>query len=568
MHLTLGSAGLELLRDASRVGGKIVIETTEQQPPCDCVTTADSVVFAKDARYAIRMPYVFTPREPGASFTLTFRSRSRNRIYQMFDQGLATVSAPGTGEIATVAHAMPGSGWTLAVTVRGACHLEIHGIRIDEARPGVQIVRPPKNLEPVRNPGKGWVVHFYDNTLDAYGTHIDPSRPFPFPGAGCAYFRLAWAYLEPEEGRLDLSLIDPWYEYFTRQRMEIAFRITCCEGEPDRAVPDWVVRAGAKMTRFDDPWGGKGEEPDYDDPVLLDKLDGFLRLLAEQYDGDPNVAFIDVGSIGIWGEGHTLCSTKRRVPFEVHKKHIDLHRKHFTRTFVLVNDDATQKPVEYAAAVGLGLRDDSVCVDRAPGQYFAHEMAEWFWRRAPVVIETQHYQAAVDSRSWDSAVVLRTVELYHASYLSIHAWPEEFLAAEPALVREAANRMGYLLCLDEIELPSVAEAGQPIVIRCSWSNQGVGPVYEPYVLLFGLKDADGRVVAVEADAKHDLRTWTPGGPFVTHSVLGIPDPIASGAYHVVVALAKARAPAVPAIALPLEGRETDRWHRVATLAID
>jgi len=40
--------------------------------------------------------------------------------------------------------------------------------------------------------------------------------------------------------------------------------------------------------------------------------------MARRYDGNPNVEFIDIGSFGMWGEGHTGFSSRltrsRRSP--------------------------------------------------------------------------------------------------------------------------------------------------------------------------------------------------------------------------------------------------------------
>ena len=84
-------------------------------------------------------------------------------------------------------------------------------------------------------------------------------------------------------------------------------------------------------------------DPDFADPVFLDKLDRFLAAMAARYDGNPNVAFIDIGTYGMWGEGHTGGSS--RVPQEradeIVRQHIDLHLKHFPRTQLAVIDDVT-----------------------------------------------------------------------------------------------------------------------------------------------------------------------------------------------------------------------------------
>ena len=76
------------------------------------------------------------------------------------------------------------------------------------------------------NPHKGWYVHFYDNGLFNYGGKLkedDFLEDFPFMDH--IYLRLAWAYLEPEEGKFNWDLIDRVIKRF-EGKYRFAFRIT------------------------------------------------------------------------------------------------------------------------------------------------------------------------------------------------------------------------------------------------------------------------------------------------------------------------------------------------------
>ena len=91
------------------------------------------------------------------------------------------------------------------------------------------------------------------------------------------------------------------------------------------------------------PCGCEDDPLELDDPIYLEKLGNFLAAFAKRYDGRPEVAFVDIGSVGIWGEGHT-SRTIKLSPEETQrivKLHIDLHLRHFRRTLLVVNDDFT-----------------------------------------------------------------------------------------------------------------------------------------------------------------------------------------------------------------------------------
>jgi hypothetical protein len=75
--------------------------------------------------------------------------------------------------------------------------------------------------------------------------------------------------------------------------------------------------------------------------------------------------FIDVGSFGVWGEGHTGASTRPPYSARTTRTHLDLHKKHFKRALLGVDDGlpgATTGIMKYARELGMTLRDDSIPV--------------------------------------------------------------------------------------------------------------------------------------------------------------------------------------------------------------
>jgi hypothetical protein len=139
-----------------------------------------------------------------------------------------------------------------------------------------------------------------------------------WPGLSTVYFRIPWAFLEPEEGRFNWALLDTPAQRWIAKGKRVAFRFTCSENWMPFATPEWVKKAGAQGVFY--TWG-KGPDPEgrlwdpvFDDPVFLAKLKKFLLAAAARYDGNPDVAFIDIGTYGMWGEGHTGGSSQ--VPQE------------------------------------------------------------------------------------------------------------------------------------------------------------------------------------------------------------------------------------------------------------
>lgn len=455
--------------------------------------------------------------------------------------------------------------------------------------PGIVTVRPADTGEALVNPDMGWTMHFYSNIPTNYGSKLEPWDTLDdFPGLSTVYLRVPWAYLEPEEGKFNWALLDTPAQRWISKGKRVAFRITCSENWMRFATPEWVKDAGAKGTFYDFGKGpsenGASWDPDFGDPIFLQKLDHFLAAMAARYDGNPNVAFIDVGSYGLWGEGHTLMSSK--VPEDkalpIIKKHIDLYRKHFPHTLLCINDDVAgpEKPgahfpeTDYALSKGVALRDDSIMVQPPPRSWFHAEMAQAFWPRFPVILEHEHYGGSKQRGAWgDGSLLLQAVEEYHASYMSIHWWPREFLSENRQVIERINRRLGYRLQLREMSWPREVAIGKPFTVSSQWANAGVAPCYPGGFVALALRDEKGGIVSVLVDEGFNVRQLEPGPPgkAPVHSVkaeftAGLVAPTTRpGDYEVYVSVGDRDG--TPRIALPLPDGDGHRRYRLGRMRL-
>ncbi len=440
------------------------------------------------------------------------------------------------------------------------------------------VITPPDTGAALENPGMGWVLHFYDNIPANYGSKLAPSDTVDdFPGLTVVYLRIPWSYLEPKEGEFNWAVVDTPAQRWIARGKQVAFRFSCTESWMRYATPEWVQKAGAKGYNFRP---GKLEEngpywePEYDDPVFLEKLDHFLAAAAARYDGNPEVAFIDVGSYGVWGEGHTFASTKKLWPAATLRKHIDLHLKHFKKTLLAANDDFVfqgEDIVTYVFEKGLTLRDDSILVQRGTNAYFHAAMAQPFWPRLPVILESEHYGGSRDRGNWkDGSQYLQAVEEYHASYASIHWWPREFLAENKDLVARMNRRLGYRLQLAQISWPSTVPAQGAWPITSRWRNAGVAPCLPGGHPALTLKDAQGGIAGVFVDEAFDVRSLPVASPGearaqVQSATFHLPFNLKPGTYEVYVSVGTRTG--TPKIALPLAGEDGQRRYRLGKVDI-
>jgi hypothetical protein len=447
-------------------------------------------------------------------------------------------------------------------------------------------LRPKDTERALVNPSMGWTLMFYSNIPTNYGSKLAPSDTVDdFPGLSVVYLRIPWAYVEPQEGLFNWAILDTPAQRWIERGKQVAFRITCSENWLKYATPEWVFKDGAKEVPYE---FGKGPmpngsiiDPDFGDPVFLKKLDDFLAAMGERYDGNRHVAFVDIGSFGFWGEGHTLMSSQvspERTQ-KIVKEHINLYLKHFHHTLLVLNDDVNgpQTPgshlplADYGLERGVTLRDDSILVQPPPNSWYHSELAQEFWPKLPVILEHAHYGPSKERGAWSGELLEKAVEDYHASYLSIHWWPHEFLEENKDTINKINLRLGYRLQLREIDWPKVATIGKPFTVKTVWANAGVAPCYPGGFLTLTIKDDKGGIVAALADDTLDMRSLKVGppnqAPETTHQSVfttGLYAPATlPGTYDLYVSVGYRDG--TPRIALPLP--DGDGYHRYKVGAI-
>jgi hypothetical protein len=457
----------------------------------------------------------------------------------------------------------------------------------------------------LENPHKGWYHHYPDNHINKYVIAQD-SDLTEFPGMDHLYIRLAWAYLEPKEGEYDWTVIDRIIAKWTAHGLGNSFRISCKETSTDRveqqfATPRWVMEAGAKggyywrgeVAGTDKPW-----EPVWDDPIFLAKLEKFLAAFAARYDGQPWLRYVDIGSIGDWGEGHTWAGSRKVLSFPVRKLHVDLYLKYFKRSPLVISDDyvhALDDPAEraslhqYILAHGISYRDDSIMVKgnfSHSGDRFTVRSPEFFadaYLLTPTVLELDHYGKVKQLGDWDAKpdsaafefgkgkkgpdFFRGAVDLLHASYIGYHGYAREWLDDNPALTRELLNRCGYWLFPKSIQLPATAAAGSVSPVRVMIENRGVAPTYHPYELR--VKLSGSQAAQVVSPLVRTDRSWLPGAPIAVQGQLALPADLKPGRYTVSLGLFDTSSGKERPVefALKADAKEPDGYYRVATIEI-
>lgn len=406
------------------------------------------------------------------------------------------------------------------------------------------------------NPHKGWYWHYIDNGYKrgAYREHHDPNDHLEdFPGLHHLYLRYDWGDIEVEEGKYDWSYIDSIMDEWSKYGYRFGMRICTYEGAGNIpfATPEYVFKKGAKCYSLP---GGR-LEPDYSDPIYLEALTRFMEEAGKKFGNDPRLELIDVGTYGTWGEGHTGNGTERLYSNDIMKKHIDLHVKNFPDKFIMLNDDHINArwPVgkeenlelaRYAASLGLGIDDDSVCVRhysincgyntlRSPWLF------DMFWENAPIVLEFEHYAGVAPENFKGGLPFLDAMQRTHATFAGFHGYPRPWLEREPYLTDFAANRLGYWYFINGMEMSSLA-LDAPNTVYFHVENRGYSHAYRKYDMKIRLVGEDGSTFE-QTLADVDNTSWEPASTTRQKAIIR-PTGIKAGSYALFVGLYENGAP--------------------------
>jgi hypothetical protein len=253
--------------------------------------------------------------------------------------------------------------------------------------------------------------------------------------------------------------------------------------------------------------------------------------------------------------------------FETQKKLIDIYLKAFRETPLMMNFDEPDA-LRYGTSHGAGWRLDCWGDLKKPQpemlDQYPEEIAETgiqdVWRTAPVSLETCGVPESWFRNGWDVHYILSEALRWHVSTVNIkssaipEAWKSEF--------EDFERKMGYRFVLRRAEWQNQVRAGQALHLKTWWVNEGVAPIYRPFVLAFRLSSPEHSSVL---RTKADLRQWVPGDA-VFEDPMFVPGDFVAGDYEVSVALLDPIT-LQPGIRLAITGRGTDGWYSLGMVHV-
>lgn len=318
------------------------------------------------------------------------------------------------------------------------------------------------------------------------------------------YMDITWAELEPEEGVYNWASIDEENQ-ISRWRKEgkhLVFRFVCdIPGEEAHMdIPEWLYEKSGKAGKWYDGEYGKGFAPDYNNPTIISCHEQAVKALGEHFGQDGLISYVELGSLGHWGEWHVNYSEGiQRIPREaVREKYILPWTKAFPDARILM-----RRPFASAEKYGFGLYNDMTGQPEATQSWF-----DWinnggkydqtgeknvivpmkdFWKTAPSGGEFTSSLSMEEMLDTNLSGTVEMIREAHTTFLGPKIPDENYVDG----YKEVLKNMGYRLWVSMAELKNTAKGSR---LKLTWENSGVAPMYKEWPVYVYIEDESGKLV--------------------------------------------------------------------------
>ncbi len=379
--------------------------------------------------------------------------------------------------------------------------------------------------KPVANPHKGFVMTLYNpdmlySTKHPYGINGSMGNKAWDVVSICSGV-MFWKDINPKEDVYNWEEIDKALKACEQSGMTYGIRIipyTTSTGSDDNYgaehdfVPQWVYDKGAKQDiatyKYGDP-NIKIKVPNWSDPIYIEAYKKFTKALAERYDGDPRVEYVEIRAFGNMGEWHTSDFEGNKMPsVEIQKDMLDYFASVFKNTTCCVLSDAVGEIYDYAISIGITKRNNGLIMAKN---------AEWDLRPAykanlPTMADNHNTyknmlkQDNVSYLKWTPEHFRECIEIAHLSIFALDQDGQasyDFYREQKDVIDEMANRLGY-----NFTVTSAKRNGNKLKVTIK--NTGLAPAFFNISLCAEITDSNGnkpenfgKPVLIEKGTFHD-----------------------------------------------------------------
>ena len=352
-------------------------------------------------------------------------------------------------------------------------------------------------------------VEYYDMLVEEVPNPLMGYAPDARDEEACAetslvYIGLTWADWEPSEGRYDITGLEKTW-HLDRWREEgkhavLRFIADYPGEEKHMDIPEWLYQKTGDGTFYSTEYG-QGYAPDYSNRYLKERHKKAIEALAAYCNRDSFVAYVELGSLGHWGEWHTNWTADHAIPRlpdeELCWEYVLDYSDSFHNVLFLM-----RRNYSMVSEAGLGLYHDMVgdpaeteewqsCLRDGGEQETQREAlllkpAEENWKKAPVggeLTSSIQMDRLLGEKLGESIEQIRAL---HVSFLGPNCPTQTNQTGASVL----ASHIGYRLCISRLETAFDFGRNQ-LKVKMTWNNNGVAPCYWDWPVPMIVYNAEG-----------------------------------------------------------------------------
>lgn len=350
-----------------------------------------------------------------------------------------------------------------------------------------------------------------------------------------------WADIEPQEGVYNWTRLEQNWGNIAVTGKRVGFRIAAeIPGSGQNDTPQWLIDKGVAMRPYsiDDH---DGLVPDWNNPDFLEAHHHFIMALGSRYDGDPRVAWIDIGSYGFWGEWHVWLNDDLAATQATKQAILEDYFEAFLwKPKVIAFDD--DFATEYVTDHGGGIRNDCLGTEDANNWYLTSlnridlNMNNQVWKTAVITGEFCGGQTgAIEGTTSRFNLNFEFIQRAHWSFIGPAGGA---IVPQSTGHRESLDRLhktlGYRFVFKRVDHSERIRKGEELSITIEVENKGIAPFYLNWPLIMVLIDADG-IVVFSKELDIDIRQWLPG-VHIENVTVTLPDKVTAQTYDIRLAI--------------------------------
>lgn len=341
-------------------------------------------------------------------------------------------------------------------------------------------------------------------------------------------WEINWNTIETSQGVYDFTMIDNLIDeaVVAGGRVHFRFMTWFYINEQTRLVPSYVPLQNT--TNF---------LPDWNSEAYLKGWENLWLAIAEKYNDDPRIGYIDIGGFGAWGEWFFDDSWGNWATETSAARICDAVINAMTKKYIIApapaltpNTPGDNYGFRYAVNKSdrVGWRFDNVGAQEVDlsGTFWTQREQET-WKRAPVVAEWGPSVTSSLPRTYIEQGVDNTQKM-HLSTISSSNRPNQAYGpngeynyqhydtmspTDKSLYANMMKTLGYRLSLTSASMQTNIARGSSMTVTTNWHNEGVAPTYDPWnvqlVLMNGLSIAwQGSLGVVLKTILHGDRQFT------------------------------------------------------------